>query len=156
MFIPDFFRKGEDIIDGDKNIANGFNDFFSSIGPELASKIPISSNNFSSFLGEKINSSFIFCQVTPELLIDTAGKLKNKSSYGPDNISSKLLKRILPSITIPLCYLFNLSFQTGYIPIQLTSTNDCTCVAWDNVPSFSIFFLKTLSLISHVVPIMST
>ena len=38
MFIPDFFRKGEDIIDGDKNIANGFNDFFPSLDQNLHQK----------------------------------------------------------------------------------------------------------------------
>ena len=68
MFIPDFFRDGEDIIKGDKNIANGFNDFFSSIGPELASKIPNSDNQYSSFLGNKTDSNFIVCQVTPRLI----------------------------------------------------------------------------------------
>ena len=57
--------------------------------------------------------------MTPELLNEAASKLKNKSSYGPDNISSKLLKKILPIVVNPLCHLFNLSFQTGYIPIQL-------------------------------------
>ena len=39
--------------------------------------------------------------------------------FGPDYISSKLLKVILPLILTPLCHLFNLSFQTGYIPSQL-------------------------------------
>ena len=36
IYIPDFFRNGDVTISGDKNIADGFNDFFSSIGPELA------------------------------------------------------------------------------------------------------------------------
>ena len=45
--------------------------------------------------------------------------MKNKTSCGPDGISSKLLKLIMPQILTPLCHLFNLSFQTGYIPIQL-------------------------------------
>ena len=44
--------------------------------------------------------------------------MKSKLSCGPDNISSKLLKIILPIIIQPLCHLFNLSFQTGYIPDQ--------------------------------------
>ena len=54
-----------------------------------------------------------------ELLTKIAGTLKNKTSFGPDNISSKLLTIILPQFFYPLCHLFNLSFQTGYIPIQL-------------------------------------
>ena len=119
IYIPEYFCNGEETILGDKNIAEGFNNFFSSIGPDLAKIIPPSAGNFSSFLGKKVDANFIFCQVTPELLTKIAGTLKNKTSFGPDNISSKLLKIILPQIVDPLCHLFNLSFQTGYIPIQL-------------------------------------
>ena len=46
-------------------------------------------------------------------------KLKNKNSSGPDNISTNLLKSIMPSIMGPICHLFNLSFKTGYIPTIL-------------------------------------
>ena len=49
-------------------------------------------------------------------MLDIASKIKSKNSCGPDNISSRLLKEILPIIADPLCYLFNLSFQTGFIP----------------------------------------
>ena len=48
-----------------------------------------------------------------------AGKLKPKLSSGPDNISTKLLKQMIPVIMVPLVHLFNLSFQTGYIPMEL-------------------------------------
>ena len=48
-----------------------------------------------------------------------AGKLKPKTSSGPDSISSKLLKAMIPYIISPVCHLFNLSLKTGYIPIQL-------------------------------------
>ena len=37
--IPDYFKHNGEIISGPKNIANGFNDFFTKIGPELASAI---------------------------------------------------------------------------------------------------------------------
>ena len=45
--------------------------------------------------------------------------MKNKSSYGPDLISPKLLKSSLPFLVDPLCHLFNLSFKTGFVPQQL-------------------------------------
>ena len=53
--------------------------------------------------------------------MDIVGKFKPKNSAGPDHISTKLLKRILPIIIKPVCHLFNLSLQTGYIPIELKS-----------------------------------
>ena len=116
--IPDFFCQGGKTITGSKNIAEGFNDFFANIGPELANSIPPSTVEFSSYLGESIKNNFTFCKVTPGLILETGEKIKSKSSCGPDNISSKLLKIILPIINQPLCHLFNLSFQTGYIPEQ--------------------------------------
>lgn len=57
--------------------------------------------------------------MSPGVLMDIAKDLKPKCSTGPDGISSKLLKIILPIIIKPVCHLFNLSLQTGYIPIQL-------------------------------------
>ena len=86
---------------------------------KLEQKINNSNKQYSDFLGNQTLEDFIFSKVTPELLTDIAGKLKGKSSSGADNISSKLLKKILPIIIIPLCHLFNLSLQTGYIPDQL-------------------------------------
>ena len=71
-----------------------------------------------SFLGPETEEDFIFARVTPEILNKIVGKLKTKNSSGNDNnISTKLI--ILPSIINPLCYMFNLSLQTGYTPTPL-------------------------------------
>ena len=42
-----------------------------------------------------------------------------ENSFVINNISSKQLKEILPSIVNPVTHIFNLSFQTGYIPLEL-------------------------------------
>ena len=148
IYIPDYFRNGEALISGDKNIADGFNDFFSKVGPDLAEKIEPSTCDFSSYLGEEAQTNFIFCKVTPKLIIETAGKLKNKSSYGPDYISSKLLKKILPSIVTPLCHLFNLSFQTGYIPVQLKTAKVVPIFKSGDMHSFTNY--RPISLLSSL------
>ena len=92
--------------------------FFSNIGPDLSSNMQPSTTKFSSYLGQTVENNFIFCRVTPELVLDISQKMKSKLSCGPDNISSKLLKSIIPIIIQPFYHLFNLSFQTGYIPQQ--------------------------------------
>ena len=53
--------------------------------------------------------------MTPQIIQEVAKKMASKTSSGPDNLSSKLLKDILTLIINPLCHLFNLSFQTGYV-----------------------------------------
>ena len=117
--IPDFFKNNGKIITESKDIADGFNSFLGGIGPELASSFPETHNSFQNFLGPQNQENFIFSEVTPLLLSSIAGKLKPKTSSGPDNISTKLLKIMLPIITIPVCHIFNLSLQTGFIPSRL-------------------------------------
>ena len=59
--IPEYFCNGNETVSGDRKIAEGFNNFFSSIGPDLAKLIPPSEGNFSSFLGKKVDANFILC-----------------------------------------------------------------------------------------------
>ena len=117
--LPSFFKSNGNIISGNFEIANGFNDFFSNIGPQLADKIPTSSKHFLDFMPLPVAENFVFANITPEIVLNNVKKLKSKSSSGPDHVSSKLLKDIIHVIAEPLAHVFNLSFKTGYIPVQL-------------------------------------
>ena len=117
--IPDKFVSNGKILSGSLVIAEGFNNFFANIGPELAATIPKSKRNFADFLPLRVDENFIFANITPEIITDAIGKLKNTNSTGPDNLSTNVLKYILPAIIKPLCHLFDLSFKTGYIPTIL-------------------------------------
>ena len=77
----------------------------SGIGPQLANAIPDSNDTFESFLGVPEPDSFQFSHVHHSLILDICGKLKPKTSSGPDFISSKLLKIIIPIIVEPFCHL---------------------------------------------------
>ena len=117
--IPPYLRIGNNTLNDDKSVADGFNDFFSSIGSELANKITATRRHFTEFLGERVTSNFTFARVTPDLIREVAAQLKPKRSCGPDNISSKLLKDILPIIINILCHLFNLSFSNRLYSIKI-------------------------------------
>ena len=106
-----------------KVIANGFNEFFGTIGPILANQIPADPNsdtNFSSFLGTPTEGSFSLNPVSPQTLLEHIKNLKPKASYGRDMLSNKLLKLALPSLLQPLTSLINLSMATGFVPNQIT------------------------------------
>lgn len=150
--IPDFFQTKGKIITGSSNIAEGFNDFFSGIGPELADKIEPSGVNFGDYLGDRVEDDFIFCRVTPDLVTEIAGKLKPKASFGQDNISTKLLKQILPSIINPVCHLLNLSLQTGYIPVELKTAKVVPVYKSDDKHSFTNY--RPISLLSSLSKLM--
>ena len=114
--VPSIFFNENNSFSGLSEITNGFNDFFVNVGPNLASKIPQSEKSFEDYLGPPSNNTFTFPRVTEQLILTTISKLKSKKSAGIDHISMYLLKEIMPSILPPIVHLFNLSFQSGYIP----------------------------------------
>ena len=62
--IPDFFRQNGQIISEYLDIANGFNSFFTGIGPKLAADIEASNIGFESFLTERNSASFKFARIS--------------------------------------------------------------------------------------------
>ena len=42
--------------------------------------------------------------------------IKSKTSTGHDNISNKIVKEIIPYITLALTHIFNVSLETGIVP----------------------------------------
>ena len=117
--IPKIFHSNGKVISGNFEIAEGFNEFFVNIGPKLAKSIPNSSRPFSDYLSNPVKENFVFSNMRPDIILEALKKLKNKKSSGHDKISSNLLKFIIPSIMGPICHLFDLSFKTGFIPMQL-------------------------------------
>ena len=114
--IPDFFKANGQFINDYIEIANGFNTFFSQIGPKLASDIPSSDACFKDFMPNKNDSNFEFSRISETDILKICDLLKPKVSTGADFISTKLLKQISPIIITPLHYLINLSLETGYVP----------------------------------------
>ena len=98
--------------------AENFNNFFSEIGPKLASKIPDSIISFEHFL----QGDYQILEekpVTDDELNEAIKTLKSKKSSGYDEISSDVIKHISPLIFDPLKYIFNLSLEKGIFPDQL-------------------------------------
>ena len=114
--IPSHFLCGQNVIRSNTAIASGFNNYFSSIGRELAAEMPVQQRHFAEFLGPSSSVNFVFACLSEEELQLIIKKIKPKNSSGPDKISSKVIKEIFPAISAPLRYLINLSLQTGFIP----------------------------------------
>ena len=109
--VPSSFVSNGKILSGEVEIAEGFNDFFVNIGPKLSKSIPIATKNFNEYMTAPCSENFVFANITPDIVNDALKKLKSKNSSGHDKISSNLLKFIAPSVMLPLCHLFNLSFK---------------------------------------------
>ena len=115
---PQYFTINGSSVSNPSVIANEFNKYFTSIGPELADKIPTPpGNNFRKHLMKiHCHSKFTFQQCTLESTIKVIHSLKSKSSAGLDGISSKLLKRVCSIIAPALNLVINQSLFTGIFP----------------------------------------
>ena len=113
------YRKDDCIYENPDDIVNGFNDYFVNVGQEQASKIPDGTKHFKDFLGERCNASLFLNPTDEEEIFRIVNSLKNKKSYGSDEISNNLLKLIIPYIINPLVHIFNISLLTGVFPSDM-------------------------------------
>ena len=112
----DSFLVNGTTVDDPRHIAEHFNDFFTNIGPNLASKIPDSRLNPTDFIeGDYPNSLFITPITKSELLKCIDGLSSNKSP-GHDKLDSYLIKKTGTIIAGPLLKIFNLSLESGIVP----------------------------------------
>ena len=72
-------------------IANEFNKYFINIGRLLSEQIT-SGHSSDEYLNDKTELVFNFTPVTEDYIANVISNLKNKSSYGYDNIFNKLIK----------------------------------------------------------------
>ena len=85
----------------------GFNDFFSKIGPNLAEKIEKTEYQFKDYI-KHTNSKFsAFKPVTINQMCSLLLQLSGSKPTGLDKISSKVLKTAAPVISDSLTYIFN-------------------------------------------------
>ena len=84
-----------------KAIAESFNKFFNEIGPKLGSKILHSVISFEDFL----RGAYPSLEEEP-ITYETLKTLRTKKSFGYDEISSDVIKHILPSIFEPMSIYF--------------------------------------------------
>ena len=99
-------------------ITNEFCKHFSSIGETFANKIPPPTTDISKYLNTiPQNERSIFLNPTDSTEIVTLiNELVPKNSSGHDNLSNKLLKKLLPTIIEPLTVIFNKSLTEGVFP----------------------------------------
>ena len=104
----------------DKNsIAEGFNNYYTSIGNKLSSQIRdqnfVPDFEFQTHVKQSKNS-FSFQEVGTELILSIVQLLQNKTSSGTDGMSNVMLKTIAPYIIKPMHNIFNRSLKNGTVP----------------------------------------
>ena len=115
--ITDYLTIDNEVIHGDLNIANCFNEHFSNIACKIQNDVIPSDRPPDSFL-DNHNTHFEFCSVTPQLIIDTFNELKVKKTTDFSGLSTYFLKNVINKLSIPLAHIFNQSLETGLVPEQ--------------------------------------
>ena len=101
-----------------KDVSNAMNNFFCTIGRDLADKIQPAANPLLSGEYEinKDEAKFHFKTIELKDIRDAFAKVKTAKSFGTDNISSYFMKLALPYIENSLAFLFNTSIETSQFP----------------------------------------
>ena len=97
-------------------IANEFNNYFTSVGPVYANAIPKKNRTYQSYLNKVILSKFSFTLTNKENVLKVIDGFLPKTSTGPDGLSMKLLKRLKLHICDSLTLIINQSLTTGIFP----------------------------------------
>ena len=120
--LPDTFReKNKDVSFSDPVvITNRFNEYFVSVGPNLAKKSPKDdTTTFKKYLKGNYKESMFAEPITEYEIITEIDQLKSNKGAGHDEFNAKLIQTIKPEISKPLTHIFNLTFQSGLIPDSL-------------------------------------
>ena len=95
-------------------IANKFCQYFTKIGPNLASKISLPSKSFREFVNSSSPELMTkFAPVTLEELFSITNSFKDGKAPGADNIPISVIKKSIDVISDPLLSLINLSLASG-------------------------------------------
>ena len=113
-------NKDGKIITDLKVIVSEFNNYFSTVGPDLAKQFESDSKiDFRSYLKNTISSNFTFRNINTHDVNKIINDMKTKTSTGHDNISNKLLKSLQVVISKSLTLIINQSLNTGIFPQKL-------------------------------------
>ena len=108
------------IISDPSEIANEFNTFFANIGPILAANLDVTNKKaFHSFLKNDIKTNFTFNLIDSSEVEKIIKSLKSKTSFGHDEMTTKLLKKIAPVLLYPITLIINQSLSSGIFPSDL-------------------------------------
>ena len=120
--IPLHFKHNNAVIKDPYQISNAFCNFFTNVGPNHATAIPLSKIKFTSYLQNcpKHNSNSMFISPTDASEIrEIIKSLQPKKSTSHDNLSALVIKLFGEQIAMPLSILINMSMSEGIVPDDL-------------------------------------
>ena len=100
-------------------IANGLNDFYSTVAENLQGSIRSNGTDFTKYLKDPNEKTFHFESADCQEILLLINSLSDNKASGPNSIPTEILKLLKNCICIPLTHIINLSFATGIYPSKL-------------------------------------
>ena len=97
-------------------IADTFNEHFSSIGIRTTENIPLSEHNHKYYLPPPHPNSFLISGPSPNDVVEITYSLNNKKTSDVNGLSINMLKQIVECIAEPLSIIFTASIEQGIFP----------------------------------------
>ena len=114
---------GNKTINNPIEIANSFNNHFTSIAEKIEDNLVKSKFNYSRYLSNPNEYSFFIKPTNAEEVLHEITKLKNNKSIGPSSILPALVKLFKTTLSEPISLIANISFSTGAFPSTTKTTN---------------------------------
>ena len=108
-------RQNDNIICGSNEIAETFNEYFSTIGDKIANSVDSGNTHFSSYIS-KSSTTFEFDTVSVDKVLHSFHALSSSKAIGVDKIPIKVLKLSIAIIAPSMTKLFNYAIQNGVFP----------------------------------------
>ena len=116
FILPSKLLIGVNEANNSKDIANAFNDFFTNVGHNLATSVPIANRSAMSYMQNRQSNSICLSPTSANEIENEIEKLKSSKATGPYSIPITILKLLKTFISKPLECIFNCSLSTGLFP----------------------------------------
>jgi hypothetical protein len=112
-----FFRKDGMGLTSKVEVADGFCEFYSQVGPKLVTKIKREREGaFLFYMGDRIGESLFWRPTTPLEIEELCGSLDPHKGMGLDEVSPRVIKTVAREISGPLSRLFNCCMRGDHCP----------------------------------------
>ena len=108
-----------EVVKDPAKMANGLNDYFSTVAEKLQDSIHSRDLDFSKYLKNPTSNNFLLEPADPQEVLLIIHSLDSSKASGPSSIPTEVLKLIKNCICFPLTHIINLSFATGIYPSRL-------------------------------------
>ena len=138
-----------DLLTDTVEVAEHFNDHFTTIADKLQEKIYNSGQNFRNYLDKRNDNTMFIYQTDAIEVSKIISSLNVTKAVGPHSIPSVILKLIIPIIAEPIAKIINLSFTTG-IYLENLKISKVIPIFKDKGSKLDINNYRPISLLSNI------